>query len=242
MTPSTINIGQWLDTPLGRSLAEAERGVVGEALSTVFGFQCLQVGTWGAPDQFLSASKTLRSLLVAATPGPGVSLVSTPGQLAIATDSVDSILLPHTLEIDPEPHQTLREVQRVLVGDGHVMVLGFNPYGFWGARRLIGRGRFPPGLARIISERRLRDWLTLLGLEVVGFRRYAYPLPINNESVLTRMARMETLGPRYFKRLSGAYMLLARKRVYTITPIRAVPRRRRRVSVALPEPSTRICA
>ena len=186
MTNAARDIGQWLETPLGKNLVDAEHRIVSEALSRVFGFQCLQVGAWGAPDQFLSASKTLRSLLVASTPGPGVSLVSAPGQLAIATDSVDSILPPHTLEIDPEPHQTLREVQRVLVGDGHVMVLGFNPYGFWGARRLIGRGRFPPGLARVISERRLRDWLTLLGLEVVGFRRYAYPLPINHESLLAR--------------------------------------------------------
>lgn len=242
MSKDPVDIGRWLETPLGCSLLEAEGRIVNETLSTVFGFQCLQIGAWGAPDQFLSASKTLRSLLVAPSCGPGVSLVSTPGQLAIATDSVDSVLLPHTLEIDAEPHQTLREVQRVLVGDGHLMVLGFNPYGFWGLRRLIGRGRFPPRIARYISERRLRDWLTLLGLEVVGFRRYAYALPVNHESLLTRMSRMEGLGDRYWQRLSGAYMLLARKRVYTITPVRSVPRQRRRVRVALPEPSTRNCA
>ncbi len=232
----------WLTSPLGQAMLDTETDIVADVLATVFGFQCLQVGHWGAPDRFLPSSKTLRKALVAPAPGPGVSLVSTPAQLAVSSDSIDVVLLPHTLERDPEPHQVLREVQRVLVGDGHLLVLGFNPFGPWGARRVFSRGRFPVGVSRTISERRLRDWLTLLGLEVVEQRRYLFPLPVNHAGLQRRMQSLEATGARFWPRLSGAYLLLARKRVYSMTPLRPLPAKKRRVSVALPEPTLRHCA
>ena len=88
-------------------------------------------------------------------------------------------MLPHTLEYEPEPHEILREVGRILSAEGHLVVLGFRPLSSWGLRHLFARDGFPPGLERMIGERRLRDWLKLLGFEIVDARRYLFTLPLD---------------------------------------------------------------
>ncbi len=76
------------------------------------------------------------------------------------------MLLPHTLEFAPDPHEVLREVARVLAGEGELVVLGFEPLGSWNVRNAFTRGGSPPGIARTIPATRLADWLKLVGFEV----------------------------------------------------------------------------
>lgn len=213
----------WLDGPLGRLLLNAERREVAAALEDVFGNQFLQVGRWGPRATFLPLARTPRRALIAEPQAPG-DVVSHAAQLAILSQSVDAVLLPHTLEFEPEPQAVIREVDRILVGEGHVLVLGFEPLGSWVARHTLARRGFPPGLVATLSRRRLRDWLTLLGFDVVETRRFLHALPLASlES--TRLTRaLERLGRRLDGRLGSAYLLKAKKRVYTLTPIR--PRRR----------------
>jgi SAM-dependent methyltransferase len=93
-------------------------------------------------------------------------MVSAPDALAIAADSIDAVLLPHTLELADDPHAVLREVDRILRPDGNLVVLGFNPWGWWGLRHAVSRQGFPPGAQRMISDGRLCDWLRLLEFRI----------------------------------------------------------------------------
>jgi SAM-dependent methyltransferase len=219
----------WLAGPLGQRLLEAEAREVGTALEDVFGNQFLQVGHWGHEATFLPLARTPRRALVA-EPGARGDCVSHAASLAVLTQSVDAVLLPHTLEFEPEPHAVLREVDRVLVGDGHLLVLGFEPTGSWALRHRLARDGFPPGLMGMLSRRRLRDWLTLLGFEVIATRRFVHVLPVTALEAGTVSRALERLGDRLGGQLGNAYLLKARKRVYTLTPIR--PRRRRQPKVA----------
>ncbi len=159
-----------------------------------------------------------------AEPGAPGHCVSHAAQLAVQTQSIDAVLLPHTLEFELEPQAVIREVDRVLVGEGHVLVLGFEPTGAWALRHHLTRGGFPPGLVGTLSRRRLRDWLSLLGFDVLGTQRFLDVPPVAglDESALGR--GLERFGARLDGRLGSAYLLKARKRVYTLTPVR--PRRR----------------
>lgn len=233
----------WLRTPLGAALLESETRAVTEALSNVFGFNLLQVGLWGHPGQFIGAARTRFKNVVDVDSDAGVSAQCRPGALAVASDSIDAVLLPHTLELDPEPHKVLREVARVLTGTGHVVVLGFNPWSPWGARRLLARGAFPRGARQLIPEGRLRDWLALLGLEVCGAHRCAFMPPVNKQSFLRRLGDTDRWGDSYLRALAGGYILVAQKRVYSVTPLRPQwARRPRRVAAGLVEPTTRSVA
>lgn len=213
----------WLEGPLGRFLLAAERREVGAALEDVFGNQFLQIGHWGPRATFLPFARTPRRALVAEPQAPG-DLVSHASQLAILSQSVDAVLLPHTLEFEPEPQTVIREVDRILVGEGHVLILGFEPLGTWVARNSLSPRGFPPGLVGTLTRRRLRDWLTLLGFDVVETRRFLHALPLASLESTGLTRGLERLGRHLAGKLGSAYLLKARKRVYTLTPIR--PRRR----------------
>ena len=149
-----------------------------------------------------------------------------------------AISRPCTLEYEPNPHEILREVARILPGEGQLVILGFRPFSGWGLRHSFAGDGFPPGLARLIGEWRLRDWLKLLGFEVTDARRYLFTWPWG--SAAPRAQRLfETAGERAWPLLAGAYLLKARKRVYALTPIRPRWRSAKPVVGGLLEPTAR---
>ena len=232
----------WLSGQLGQRVHALECKLVSEALTQVFGWQLLQIGSWGSTYSLMEAARTQRkAALVRHATGDmhGIMTIqSRTDSLAIASDSVDAVLLPHTLEHTPDPHELLREVERILPGDGQLIILGFRPFSLWGTRNTFGVQGFPPGTERLIGERRLRDWLKLLGFEVTEARRYLFTWPWGG-AVPRSQRLLEAMGNHLWPLLAGAYMLSARKRVYTVTPIR--PRWRvRRVVGGLIEPTTRV--
>ncbi len=163
--------------PFGRLLIEAERAELAGALEDVFGAHFIQIGHWGPPDAFLPLARTPRRGLVAEAGARG-DCVSHAASLAIQTLSVDAVLLPHTLEFEPEPHEVLREVERVLVGEGHVLILGFEPGGPWALRHHLGRRGFPPGLIGSCRAGGSGTGCRLLGFEVVEVHRFLHVLPV----------------------------------------------------------------
>lgn len=240
-TPSGPDaLDAWLAAPLGRTLLDRERALVETAMERVFGTQCLQIGHWGPPDTFLPSARTQRRALVA-EPGARGDFVSHASSLAVQTNSVDVVLLPHTLEFEPEPHEVIREVDRVLVGEGHLLVLGFEPLGWWSLRHRLSEQGFPPGLDHMLSRGRLRDWLRLLHFDVLEVHRFLHTLPIARMHGGSLERRFEAAGRWFGGHFGSAYLLKAKKRVYTMTPIRPKRRRSARALVgALVEPTTRV--
>ncbi|MEJ2515493.1 MAG: methyltransferase domain-containing protein [Gammaproteobacteria bacterium] len=223
-----MDLSEWLATPQGQRLAEAEKEVAADALRRVFGAQFLQVGAWGPADAFSQLAGTGRRAVCAEGHAAGVSFLAEDHQLPVAGHTVDAVLLPHTLERSRDPHQVLRESERVLTGGGRLFVLGFDPFSFAGMRRLLTRGAWPPAVKRLVPERRLRDWLSLLNFDVTEVRRFLPAFPSS------RLGRMVSFLPGYH----GAYLLVAVKRVHVITSARSLWRKPARVG-GLIEPTTR---
>jgi SAM-dependent methyltransferase len=227
--------------PLGRALLAAESELLAAVLEDVFGWELLQIGAWGGARELLAGSRT-RSKTVIAVPGlsAGADVIARPSQLPVTSDSIDAALLPHTLEFAADPYAILREVDRVLVGEGQLVVLGFRPWSLWGMRARWSRRGFPPGMRRVLPERRLREWLVLLGFEMIVTQPYLYLSPWSRG--LSRgegTGRMLRPGLTYLLP-AGAYLLKARKRVYAVTPIRPRWRARAKVVGGLIEPTTRM--
>ncbi len=242
MAAPAVNLDTWLAGPLGAMLLEQEREIVARSLECAFGLHCLQVGAWGGAETFLALARTRRAALVAASAASaasGAALVAEPAALALQSDSVDVMLLPHTLEFAPDPHEVLREAGRVLSGEGELVVLGFEPLGSWSLRHAFTRGGCPPGLCRTIPAQRLSDWLKLVGFEVGATERFLYAPPL--ASLRTGEARglFERIGRRAWPRFSGAYLLHARKRMHSMTPVRLRHRLRTAVIGGLAEPAAR---
>jgi SAM-dependent methyltransferase len=233
----------WLGTPLGQALLAQEQRVVEEAFDGIFGEHCLQIGCWGEDRCFLRLARTQRSLCLSDDfPGftggrPGA--YGEPHRLPVASDSIDLVLLPHTLDFSERSHAILREVHRVLRSDGYLVVLGFKPGGLWGLRRLVPGAGLPPGARHLISDRRLSDWLRLLDLRIHGVARYFFrwPLPGNRGP---SSPDWERRGQRFWPELAACYMLTAQKRVYTLTQVRKPWRAQPQVVAGLIKPTSRI--
>jgi SAM-dependent methyltransferase len=237
--PDSAHINRWLATPLGTRVLAVETGVLGEALSDVVGFELLQVGSWGSGDAISRSARTQHRRWLAPDAVGEDAIRAQYDALPIATNSVEAVVLPHTLEYAAEPHQVLREVERVLVGDGVVAVCGFNPVGPWGVRHLLTQKRFPPSGTRLLSEGRLKDWLRLLGLEVVATERYLFTPPWAGRLPGEGIGWLESRGPRALLPLAGAYLIKARKRVHALTPLRPAWHTRPAVVGGIAEPTSR---
>jgi SAM-dependent methyltransferase len=230
---------QWLSTALGEALLQREARVVEEALDGIFGEHCVQLGLWGDNRTFLRFTRTQRCALIAETADGEPSAIAEMHRLPVESDSLDAVLLPHTLDFSDRPHAILREVDRVLRSDGHLVILGFKPGGLWGLRRLVPGAGMPPGADQLISDRRLRDWLQLLDMRIQSSARYFFhwPLPGNKARASSIWERR---GQAWWPELAACYMLTAQKRVSTLTPVRPLWRRQPKVVAGLAEPSTRV--
>jgi SAM-dependent methyltransferase len=234
-----MTIAEWLGTPVGRRCLANEQRLIRQALDRVFGEQLLQIGSWGGRDTFLRYARTQRKALLTFAPVEEADLVCDPGRLAVASDSVDAVFLPHTLERTPSAHALIREVDRILRADGHLVVLSFVPVGAWGLRHLLARGGYPVGTRRMIRERRIRDWLELLSFDVADAVPYCHTLPFEQFRRLGAFPR-ERFAQRWLPMLAGGYLVCAQKRTLPLTPIRmAWTRPRLRAVGGLVEPSTR---
>jgi len=166
---------------------------------------------------------------------PGV-IVAEAQRLPIASDSIDAAILLHTLDFSTDPHQVLREVERMLIAEGRVIVVGFNPYSLWGLWRLFARWRGDvPWCGHFLSYPRLSDWLTLMGFRVERMDVMEFRPPTRG----LRFESIERLGRRVWPMLAGVYVVRAVKRVSLVTPL---PKRWSRLRVLGPraiEPSTR---
>lgn len=235
-------LAAWWGTPLGRSLLAAESELVGEAMEDVFGWELLQIGAWGSARELLARGRTRRQSLIAAPDFPGgADVIARPAHLPVTSDSIDAALLPHTLEFAPDPYAILREVDRVLTGEGQLLILGFRPWSLWGLRSRASRSGFPPGMRRVLSGNLVREWLVLLGYEVIAATRYLYLSPWSR-GLASGKGSGRVLRPGLTYPLpAGAYLLKARKRVYTMTPIRPRLREQRPAVIGgLVKPTTRL--
>ena len=226
------SLHDWFRTPPGQYLLDWERQQFDAALADVFGYHALQIGL--ADIDALAANRMPHRWLAvtapppaeedapAATEGHRVALVSDSTALPFAEASLDLVVLPHTLELSPDPHATLREVQRVLVHEGKVAIAGLNPASLWGLRqyrahlyRAMGGGRlYLPDAGEFIGHWRLRDWLRLLEFELEGVSFGCWRPAVRSGRSLARFAWVDGLGQRWWPIFGAAYFMMAVKRTH----------------------------
>lgn len=151
-------------------------------------------------------------------PGPG-QLRARPDALPLAANCLDLLALAHPLELSDQPHGVLREADRVLVGNGHLLMIGFNPWSWYGLYRLLAVGRFPWD-RHFYGSRRARDWLSVLNFKIQDCRYAAFRPPIQSRLLQRRTSGLEIQARWRLDHLGGIYCILARKLRVPITPAR----------------------
>ena len=226
---ANAGFNEWLTTEQGQYVQRWVEARHAQLVADIFGYNAVQVGL---PQLDLLAANRMPFRTVCADEAGGKVLAS-PLELPFASTSVDLIVLPHVLEFAENPHQILREVERVLVPEGSVVVTGFNPFSLWGARRRFAGKSSAPWNGRYVSVPRLKDWFSLLDFETHAGCFGCYAPPLSQERWLLRCRLMEHAGDRWWPIAGGVYMLQGIKRVTGMRLITPKWKERRAAAKAL---------
>ena len=150
------------------------------------------------------------------TEGPNLTALTFEHQLPLPDNSVDKLLVIHMLESAPDPFAVLREVWRVLMPAGRVLVMVPYRNGAW-ARA----DHTPMGLGRPFSRFQLRELLEAALLETLEVRRFLYVPPTNRRFVLGSTTGWEKVGRAVWPRFAGLLAIEAQKSM-----LRGIPARR----------------
>jgi len=199
--------GRWWQRALGQWLAQEDPIVFGEYMLTLSGLEV----PW--PDTRVKAKYHIY-------PGAEADVKAELTALPIQQDTMDWVVLPFVLEYSDDPHQVLREADRALRNDGHMLVVMNNPYGLHSLARLWPRWRQrAPWQSRLFTPARVLDWLSLLNYKVLhaGYFGYAVPWP-------SRHGRSPK-GERVLKHLpflAAGYAMIVQKCEWPMTLVRDV--------------------
>ena len=237
--PNTLP--EWLQTTLGQSLVRAEYECLGRLLAGYFGPVAVQIGEaeFASFVKLSDAVFCYTAVMQTADADPeGSDLFCIPEQLPFEAKSVGLVVLPHVLEFSDYPHQILREVERVLMPEGHLAVLGFNPFSLWGLTGVFHRKRMPWN-GQFASLTRVKDWLQLLNFELTAGKMIYHKPPVQSERIRRRLGFLENAGDRWWPLGGAVYAVVARKREIGITPLHPEWKKRSKLSPGLAKPVVR---
>lgn len=214
----------WFESPAGAYLLAWEQQQFDLAVADIFGYHALQLGLPALdalaanrmPHRWLATAEGVRA--------PRAALQADYAALPFPEASLDLVVLPHALDSHPDPHAALREVARVLVPGGRVVLSGFNPLSLWGLRQRrerlcqrfnLGTPLLPPAL-EFIGSWRQRDWLRLLDFEVEAGHHGCYRPLLGSEAWLRRWRWLDGAGARWWPFLGAVHFTVAVKRVHGV--------------------------
>ncbi len=214
------DIRAWFETPLGDHLLKTEAAILEQLLAGFFGYHLLQVSV--QQSELFSASPIRHRICLGLDEQDQSSMLAKPTHLPLESDAIDVVLVHHLLDFVDSPQDALRELSRIVLPMGHLVIIGFNPFSLWGlCKPFAGLRKSPPWNGRFIRPGRLMDWMNLLNFKIDRAQFCNYGLPLS---------RQDAKIPDYSQGLSrgvnwpfgAAYIIVARKQVGTMTPIRPI--------------------
>ena len=237
-----LDLKAWFESVPGTLILDEEREGLRQILPDLFGYHIVEVGAH-VPADLVAATRISHQIRfgVSTKVGNDATAIAMCNALPLDANSIDVVVLPHVLEFSADPHGVLREVERVLIGEGHVVIIGFNPWSLCGLSRVAmsWRGR-APWCGQFISVSRLKDWLKLLGFGIEFVMKKSFRPPVGHPKINTHLAFLEQLGRHLWPVFGNICMVLAKKRLAAVTPLKTSWRTRRRlIAGGVAEPTTR---
>ena len=206
---------EWLASPLGELLLTAERQALDEELARYFGGYLVHYGPVQAEPP---KAPQIRCNVRLGAPLAGVHIACEEQAWPLGEHAADVVVLQHGLDFCLSPHGLLREAARSVRPGGYLLISGVNPWSTWGLRHYFARDGFRQ--ARCISPNRLADWLSLLGFALEKRRFGCYRPPLSAPAWQARLAGLERWGASLHAPGAGFYLLVARKLVVGLRPLR----------------------
>lgn len=202
----------WDDMPCGAYYRQALEQGLKAWWPKLFGFHLLKIGALSA--DLDTGDCAISHQVNVGLEGDDLQVIADPYQLPFANKSADACLLAHTLSYTGDPHRLLREVDRVLIDDGWLVITTFNPVSMLGMGKICPiLFRRQPYRSRMYTQMRLLDWLGVLNFEVLH-RTHLQVLPWRRQG--------GRLLSTHFPAIGCLSVIVARKRTFplSLTPLK----------------------
>ena len=200
-------INDWYGTNSGQALANDMGQSLFDSLSQCFGYYAVQIGCSELSDKIIQKSRVRHKFVV-------------DEHLPIANDSVDLVVAAHCLPYSSHPHELLREIDRIMVPEAKLIIIEFNPISLWGLRHSLQAWlERIPWTGHLFSQKRLFDWLSILGFKKMQIIKSHYDLPIQANTTLGHWVSKAT--KRWLPFMSAVNILIYEKSITPMTPIKS---------------------
>jgi SAM-dependent methyltransferase len=229
------NIQYWYNSPVGCLVSEVEYGKLHEFLKEKFGYYLLQLG--GPIQAKSSTASPIRHKIYfdieQTSDYHDSSVIGQFDDLPFLPNSIDTVITQHILEFSKQPRKILNEIYHILIPGGHVTIIGFNPFSLWGFMHLYKGQSIPPWQGKFISVSRIRHWLIQIGFTIVKHKTFFFLPPLSNGDTMKKILFMEKIGQTLWPCCGAVYMIIAKKTVIALTPVKQKKRIfKRRVATA----------
>ncbi len=215
-----ISLQDWYQGALGQHLLAKLQAPLDSALATCFGYYALQIGCTNLSETLFRQAR-VQHVFRLGEELQSVDALIDKQSLPIASDSTDLVVLMHSLSQSSDPHAMLREVNRVLIPDGKLIIIDFNPVSLWGLRHLLqGWLDDAPWSGHYYTARRLQDWLRLLGFDMLQHTRSGHILPLQHQNRLTRSHLFNRFTRRWVNFSAALNLMVFEKKIIPLTPAR----------------------
>jgi hypothetical protein len=205
-------LNKWFQTPLGLFVAHEFAANLESVQKYLTGEFLLQLGNCG-DNIWLKKFKFDHQWVVSPFAlSNKIQLESELNLLPLNRNSVDCVFAPLTLEPFNDNYSLIDEIDRVLNPMGYVVLMCINPWSLWGGVTKMGllpcysnrrvKIRTPFALNRIFIQRGYRQIL---------LRHFCYIPPINNASMIKKLAFLNEIGKMLWPFPSGFYCYVAQK-------------------------------
>jgi len=226
-SPDSLSLSEWYRSDLGQYLAGRIAEAMDGVLSTCFGYYALYLGCPEPAGTVMRSNRIQRLFLLGQEPPdplggqPPLDARIDYAALPIATDSSDLVVLAHALSQTAQPHALLREAHRVLIPDGKLVIIDFNPVSLWGLRHLFQSWLDDaPWAGHYYTARRLKDWASLLGFELLQHQRSGHVLPLGFSALIRRSRLFSKFSGRWLDFSGAVNVLVFEKTTIPLTPVR----------------------
>ena len=234
----------WYQTPVGQFALENVEEYCAKTITDIFGYYAIQIGMLSGACDFLEQSRITANFSLANPDNlQGIfsdnsdgsvnsknfdhAVIASNEHLPVSTDNVDLVVASHVLEMSQNPHQVLREIDRVLVPEGHCILIGFNPFALTNQNKNLRSIRKTKHADRhstykMRSIPRIRDWFSLLGFEILEVNYMGCRPALKNQKLFKSLSWLESLGGYAGPLLGSLYIVHAKKQVIAMRPDKKV--------------------
>ncbi len=213
-------LNRWYQTPLGQYLLSQVKIRLDPVLSTSFGYYAVQLGGEELGVELMQGCR-INHLFRMGQGSNAQDVLTDSDSLPVASDSIDMVILMHSLSLAQDPHAILREVNRVLIPDGKLIIIDFNPVSLWGLRHFLQSWLDdPPWAGHFYTAGRLKDWVSLLGFEQLHHFKCGYVLPVNYQRLISQSRIFSKFSERWLKFSAALNVMVFEKNTIPLTPVR----------------------